>query len=325
MQSTFFVDRALEYLDRHRRGDRPFALIVSFYEPHSPFHFPDGWNRRFRPEEFPDPPISERDRQEQPAIFASLTPDQIRGIQAAYYTSLSFVDAQVGRLIRGLDESKLASRTLVVYVGDNGYMLGQHGRFEKHCFYEPAVRIPLIMRWPGSIPGGRRTAELVEMVDILPTVLRLMRLPAPPGLHGLDLEPLVRGQAGARGHDAIFSEYPENEEAMIRTARFKLIVGTGRRLRQDGYQTGRPLPGPYQRLFDLVDDPGETRDLADDPRHRAIKEDLLHRMYRRLTTTRGSLEPVPPGLSELEAIHWCLVPRDAPSISERPQTRPSAH
>jgi choline-sulfatase len=204
-------------------------------------------------------------------------------------------------------------------------MLGQHGRFEKHCFYEPAVRIPLIMRWPGSIPGGRRTAELVEMVDILPTVLRLMRLPAPPGLHGLDLEPLVRGQAGARGHDAIFSEYPENEEAMIRTARFKLIVGTGRRLRRDGYQTGRPLPGPYQRLFDLVDDPGETRDLADDPRHRAIKDDLLHRMYRRLTTTRGSLEPVPPGLSELEAIHWCLVPRDAPSISERPQTRPSAH
>ena len=107
--------------------------------------------------------------EEQPAIFASLTPDEVRGIQAAYYTSLSFVDAQVGRLIRGLDESKLSERTLVVYVGDNGYMLGQHGRFEKHCFYEPAVRIPMIVRWPGHAPrrpshrrpgrDGRRPAD----------------------------------------------------------------------------------------------------------------------------------------------------------------------
>src|SRR5262249_23499314 len=138
--------------------------------------------------------------------------------------------------------------------------------------------------------------------DILPTVLQLMRLPAPPGLQGMDLGPLVRGKPGASGHDAVFSEYLDNEEAMVRNARFKLIVGTGRRLRQDGYQTGKPLPGPYQRLFDEVDDPGETRDFADDPRYRAVKDDLLHRMYRRMTTTRDGLEPVPPGLSELEAI-----------------------
>ena len=152
-----------------------------------------------------------------------------------------------------------------------------------------------------------------------------MRLPAPPGLQGLDLEPLIRGKPGARGHDAVFSEYPENEEAMVRSARFKLIVGTGRRLRQDGYQTGKPLPGPYQRLFDLVDDPGETRDLAGDPGHQAVKDDLLRRMYRRMTTTRDGLEPIPPGLSPLEAIHWCLVPRDRPTVAnERRRTVPSA-
>jgi choline-sulfatase len=132
-------------------------------------------------------------------------------------------------------------------------------------------------------------------------------------LQGLDLEHLVLGRSGARGRDAVFSEYPENEEAMVRTARYKLIVGTGRRLRQDGYQTGRPLPGPYLRLFDLADDPGETRDRADDPRLRAVKDDLLHRLYRRLASTRDGLEPVPARLSELEAIHWCLVPRDRPT------------
>ncbi len=79
----------------------------------------------------------------------------------------------------------------------------------------------------------------------------------------------------------MFSEYTENEEAMVRSQRYKLIVGSGRRLRQDGYQIRQPLPlpGPYQRLYDMVDDPGETRDLSDDPGFAAVKSDLLERMY----------------------------------------------
>src|SRR5258708_35188097 len=140
-------------------------------------------------------------------------------------------------------------------------MLGQHGRFEKHCFYEPAVRIPLIVRWPDQIKGSRRVFDLVEMIDIMPTILHLMRLPVPPGLQGIDLEPLLRNQPGAHARSVVFSEYLENEEAMIRSARYKLIVGTGRRLRQDGYQTLHPLPlpGPYQRLYDMEVDPNETK------------------------------------------------------------------
>ena len=108
MQSAFFADQALDYL-KHRNG-RPFALIVSFYDPHSPFNFPRQWRRRFRPDQFPVPPVSERDRQEQPEIFASLKPEEVRGIQAAYYTSLAFVDSQIGRLVNGLDEMKLSER-----------------------------------------------------------------------------------------------------------------------------------------------------------------------------------------------------------------------
>jgi choline-sulfatase len=308
MRSNYFVDRALDYMKQHSR--RPFALVVSFYEPHSPFAFPQHWNGRFQPDRFPVPFISEQDRREQPAVFASLSSDDIRGIQASYYTSLSFVDSQIGRLIRGLDDLGLASRTLVVYIGDNGYLLGQHGRFEKHCFYEPAVRIPLIVRWPGRVPHDGRVFDLVEMVDVLPTILHLMQLPAPPGLQGIDLGPLIVGQAGAHGHEVVFSEYLENEEAMVRSERFKLIVGTGRRARQDGYQTDRPRSGPSQRLFDLVDDPGETRDRSADPRLEAVKNDLLHRMYLRMVTTREGLERIPPGLAPLETIHWCLVPRD---------------
>jgi choline-sulfatase len=317
MQSTFFVERAVEFL--RRKHDRPFAMIVSFYEPHSPFHFPENWSRRFQAGQFATSPVSNQDRREQPEIFASLTDLDVRGIQAAYFTSLSFVDSRIGRLIEGLDEMELSDRTLVVYVGDNGYMVGQHGRFEKHCFYEPAVRIPMIMRWPGHIESGRQILDLVEMVDVMPTVLQLMHLPVPPDLDGVNLEPLLEGKPGAKGHDIVFSEYLENEEAMVRSGRYKLIVCTGRRLREDGYQTAEPgrLPGPYERLYDEFADPDETTDLSHDPAHASIKDDLLEQMFCRMTTTRAGLEPIPPGLSRLETIHWCLVPRDQ-------QTAPAA-
>jgi arylsulfatase A-like enzyme len=310
MRSTFFVDRAIQFL--RETHDRPFAMVVSFYEPHSPFEFPTGWEGRFQPSQFTVSPVSKQDSREQPAIFATLSARDVRGIQAAYYSSLSFVDFQVGRLLKALDETGFSDRTMVVYVGDNGYMLGQHGRFEKHCFYEPAVRVPLIMRWPGHLESNRRVTDLVEMVDVLPTVLHLMQLPAPPGLHGIDLVPLLDRKPGAKAHDVVFSEYLENEEAMVRSARYKLIVGTGRRLRQDGYQTAPPLvlPGPYERLYDVVADPQETNDLSRDPGHATVKEDLLDRMVERLTKTREGLAPYPPGLSRLHTVHWCLVPRD---------------
>jgi arylsulfatase A-like enzyme len=310
MQSTFFVDRAIEFLKEKRT--RPFALVVSFYEPHSPFHFPDDWVRRFHASQFASFPVSEQDRRQQPEIFAPLSGDDSRGIQAAYFTSLSFVDSRIGRLIEAVDQMGLASSTLIVYVGDNGYMLGQHGRIEKHCFFEPSVRIPMIMRWPGHIESGRRITDLVEMVDVMPTVLHLMNLPVPPDLQGIDLVPLLKKKPGARAHDVIFSEYLENEEAMVRSARYKLIVCTGRRVREDGYRTSEPWrrPGPYERLYDEVADPEETTDLSQDPAHASIKENLLERMYERMATTREGLEPVPPGLSRLEAIHWCLIPRD---------------
>ena len=320
MQSAYFVDRAIDVLKG--KHDRPFAMVVGFHDPHAPFHFPAEWERRFRPDQFPVPTISERDRLEQPALFASLSADDMRGVQAAYFTSLAFMDFQVGRLIDALDQTGLSSNTLVVYLGDNGYMLGQHGRFEKHCFYEPAVRVPLIMRWPGQIDGSRRVAELVEMVDVLPTILDFMRLPRPRGLQGIDLAPLLRSEPGAQARDVVFSEYLENEEAMIRSAHYKLIVGSGRRLRQDGYQTRYPvpLPGAYERLYDLDHDPGETTDIAADPRVASVKDELINQMYARLKSTWDGLEPIPRGHSRLDSIRWCLVPRPLRACLGIPQT-----
>ncbi len=242
MESAYFVDRALEYMNRNR--DHPFALIVSFYEPHAPFRFPREWLGRYRPKQFQAGSLSEQDREEQPRVFRQLSDDDFRGIQAAYYTSLSFTDAQVGRLLLALDESGLGGNTLVVFLSDNGYMLGQHGLVEKNCFYEPAVRVPLIMRWPGHLPQGKRVSDLVELVDVFPTVCSLLNVPRPPVLHGLNLVPLIEGKPGAERREVVFSEYPENEEAMVRSDRYKLIVGTGRREAKTIWRPAAPCRGP---------------------------------------------------------------------------------
>jgi choline-sulfatase len=308
METTYYADRAIEFFQRPH--DRPFALIVSAYDPHSPFRFPSGWEGRFRPDQFETPEMTDLDRRERPRVFQPLTPDDLRGIQAAYYTSQAYLDHQWGRILEALDGSKLGANTLVVCLGDNGYLLGQHGRAEKHCFYEQAVRVPWILRWPGHVPQGRRIDDLVEMVDVLPTVLHLLGLPAPPDLQGHDLTDLIGGRSGAHGRDVVFSEYLENEEAMVRSDRYKLIVGTGQRVRQDGYETDNPLPGPYERLYDLTADPAETTNVADRAGLAEVKARLLRHLYQRLVTTRAGLEPIPPGLSPIEAVRRCLVPPD---------------
>jgi arylsulfatase A-like enzyme len=310
MDSTYFADQAIEYLNRRR--DDPFFLVVSFYDPHSPFRYPRELAGKYRPDEFTAPPVSEEDQRHRPLLFKDLTDHDAQGIQAAYYTSVNYLDSQVGRVLDALEASGQASNTLVVYLGDNGYMLGEHGRFEKHCFYEPAVRVPLLMRWAGHLPAGRTVDVMVEFVDIFPTVLELLGIASPGDLHGNSLGPLMRGAPGAIGRDVVFSEYLENEEAMVRSERFKLIVGTGNRKRLDGYVTADPTPGPYMRLFDEAADPGETKDLSREPAMRPVLENLLDRLYLRLATTRDGTKPVPPGLSKIEAIHWCLIPRDPP-------------
>ena len=308
MEATFFADRSAAFFDRHK--DRPFALVVGFNEPHSPFKFPDDWPRRYSPNDFDAPTVSHADRASMPKIFQELTQAEVKGIRAAYYTSISYVDSKVGRILDALESSGLAENTVVVYLGDNGYMTGQHGRFEKHCFYEPAVRIPVVIRWPEHLPEGAQVNEMIEGIDLLPTLLELLGVDVPPGVQGRSRADLARGKAGERGRSYVFCEYLENEEAMVCDARYKLVVGTGRRRRQDGYVTDDPTPGPYVHLYDREADPNEDADLTDRPDLADTKRWLIDALYERITTSRNAEDPAPAGLDKLETIRRCLVPKD---------------
>ncbi len=308
MEATYFTKKAVEFFDQHRSD--PFLMVLGYNEPHSPFKFPDDCLHRFKPEEFQARPVSEADRRAMPKVFRGITPEQTQGIEAAYYTSISYLDSKVGQVLDALDASGMAENTIVVYLGDNGYLRGHHGRFEKHCFYEQAVRVPLIIRWPKHLAAGTQIDELIEHVDLLPSLLELVGISPPPDIQGHSFAALAQGIPGEGGRRYVFSEYLENEEAMLCDRRFKLIIGSGRRRRREGFVTDDPTPGPYEHLYDRETDPNEDADLAERPAFAEKKRELTDALFERITKTRNTNDQPPADLDQLETIRWCLVPKD---------------
>ena len=284
-------------------------MMVSFYEPHSPFHFPVEFRGHHQPGEFTAPAVGSEDDWQIPAIFRDLTADEKNGIAAAYYSSVEFLDKNVGLVLEALQQAGLEQETLIIYTGDHGYMLGQHGRFEKHCCFEPAIRAPLVMRYPGKIkPEGSSTA-LVELIDIAPTVLDFCKTKAPAAMQGKSLGPLLAGETNRHRHE-IFIEYSENEEAAVRTENWKFVYMTGTRERQDGYTTGRALPGRTVRLYDLRNDPDELTDVAARPEHAPLVAEFKHLLADHLRRTARQPEHVLANDDVEAVIDSALVPRD---------------
>lgn len=310
MCGTFIANQAIDYLEQHR--NQPFALWTSFQEPHSPYDFPLEDRGRFDPDGFPVPRVGPEDAWQIPLVFRDLTNDEKRGIVAAYYTSVSFLDRNVGRMLDALRRLHLEEDTFVIYMADHGYDLGQHGRFEKHCGYEPSLRVPLIMRYPGKIRRGVVT-DLTEHIDVPATIVDVMDLPPLPVQHGQSLRPYIEGRRMTNARDHVFSEYLENEEAYIKTKEWKYIFCSGKRARQDGYQTDRPTPGRYRRLYNLKDDPGEFTDVA--AAHPEMVEKFSGLLLERYRATHPERASEPAGASRDEAIEFYLRPRDAPAIA----------
>ncbi len=306
MTGTFIANEGCRFLEEHRAD--PFALWVSFHEPHSPYDFPIEYRDRYQPAEFTVPRVGPEDAWQIPLIFRDLSAEEKQGIIAAYYTSVSFLDRNVGTVLNKLRELQLEQDTLVVYIADHGYSLGQHGRFEKHCCYDPALRVPLIMRFPGRIKRGV-VHDFTESIDVAPTILDMLNAEPLPIMHGHSLRPYLEGGRPAAPRDYIFSEYLENEEACVRTERYKFIQCSGKRKRTDGYETENPTPGRYIRLYDVQKDPGEFTDIAAQQPEAAAH--LRKLMLGRFLRTHPEAAQLPKGMDDPVSIDWFLRPRDA--------------
>ena len=307
MSGTFFTVKAEEFL--RQEHEKPFFLWVGFYEVHSPFRFPIEFAGRFDPSIFPVPEVGPEDLDLLPQVFRDLSEQEKRGIIAAYYTSVSYMDRNLGLILDALDRSGRSDDTLVVFNSDHGYLLGQHGRFEKHCCYEEAVRAALVMRLPGVVAPGRSTGALVELIDIVPTILELCRVAIPGNVQGRSLLGLLRGETKVH-RDHVIAEYTDNAEAMVRTDRWKLIHSAGSRRRRDGYALDSSPPGRSTRLYDLADDPSEMKNVADRPENREVVEELLTVLADHLRRTDRDPDTVPITGGIQPILDQCLLPDD---------------
>jgi choline-sulfatase len=305
MKAHHQVGLAEQFLEQNK--DKQFALWLSFHEPHSPYDFPVEDRNLIDAKRFTPPKVGPEDAWQIPKIFRPLTTEDKQGIIASYYTSVAYLDRNIGRVLAKLKQLNLEEDTLVVYSADHGYDLGHHGRFEKHCGYDPAIRVPLIFRYPGKI-SRRAVSDFTEHIDLGPTILDFLGAPPLPVQHGQSLRPYLDGKRVSSPRDHIFSQYLENEEAFIRSSEWKFIHCSGKRARGDGYDIDTPTPGRYNRLYNLRKDPGEFTDVAAaNPKIVAKMEDLLLDRFRK---THPDVQQEPGNVSKQDAIEFYLRPRD---------------
>jgi arylsulfatase A-like enzyme len=312
---TYYANRAVEFINNNKAGR--FLLWVGFHEPHSPFNFPIEYAGKYDPSIVPLPDGSPEDDEYIPLVFKDLTEEERRGIISAYYTSVEYLDKNVGIVIDGLEQAGILKNTVVIYLGDHGYLLNDHKRFEKHMMWEEAIQAPLIITAGGMRPELNVREEMVEFVDVVPTIVDLLGVGKKPDIQGKSLEPFFRGNTD-NSREIVFSEFLADNKAMVRTENWKYIYTTGKHDLAQGYATGNPPSGIRHRLYDLENDPRETTDLSHDPDNIEKLRELQMRMLEIFEETHPDAGKIPDGLGVEGKLAWfCEPPDDNPNLKAK--------
>jgi uncharacterized sulfatase len=197
---------AIRLLEEQKDG--PFFLAVGFYRPHTPYIAPRKYFDMYPLQNIPLAETVENDWEDIPeaALFTKpanwgLPDEKLREAKRAYYAAVSFMDAQVGRVLDALERLNLTEKTIVVLWSDHGYHLGEHGQWMKQSLFEKSARIPFIISVPGGVKG-KASDRTVELLDIYPTLAALNSLPLPNGQDGHNLTPLLKNPDAKWKHPA---------------------------------------------------------------------------------------------------------------------------
>jgi arylsulfatase A-like enzyme len=302
---TTFIAREAEAFIRHRRP--PWFAFCSFIAPHHPFEAPADQIARFDEAAIPLPDfkggvdprfIPEPARKAVDEVLAWADPVK-RRVALHYLAAIRLIDEGVGRLLGALEETGQLANTIVLFNADHGEFLGNHGLIRKPSLhYDEVLRVPLLMRLPGGEAAGRRVPGLVELTDVHPTLLRLAGLGINPGVQGRDWsEALLHN--GPIGRESILSDMYDD---CVRPETCLIAPGGGpymavQTLRTEGWKLNvYPTAGPeYGQLFDLTNDPDESRNLYGDPAYRDVREGMLWRLMQRIA---ANADPLPRVLSQ---------------------------
>jgi arylsulfatase A-like enzyme/alpha-L-fucosidase len=260
------VDEAVKFLSGERDKSKPFFMYLGFPCPHDPRWSAKEFRDLYDPAKLPLPPnyqpvhaynigVDMTCRDERLEAWPR-TPEAIRRHLHDYYSLITGMDRDIGRLLDALDKQALAENTIIIFSSDQGIALGSHGLMGKQNLYDDTQRVPLLISGPG-IPQGK-SAALGYVHDIFPTICELAMVPVPEGIDGRSLAPVIRGKS-EKVRDQLMMAYT-NTQRSVRDGRWKLI-----RLAQIN----------RTQLFDLEKDPRELNDLAADPQHAGQIERLL--------------------------------------------------
>ena len=203
-QTHWCTEKAIEFIGRNREPDKPWLLSINPFDPHPPFDAPWEYYRRYDPLTLPGAhfevgDLAHQERLQEANIdFQNVArhPDELqhKQIQASYYAMIEFLDHEFGRLLDYLDQTRLRENTITIFMSDHGETLGDHGLVLKGSrFYEGLVRVPLMISWPGRIKPGLND-ELVELVDLVPTLYELLGTDVPAYVQGRSLAARLRGE-----------------------------------------------------------------------------------------------------------------------------------
>ncbi len=308
------VQNATRFLDENK--DRRFCLTVQLHGPHDPWVAPAPYDTLYRPSDLPLPPYRAGEYESKPAMQKRIwretgadrfTDEQIRIILAHYYGLVTYSDMLVGKVLNKVAALGLDDKTVVVYTADHGDMMGTHRMFTKgFAFYEPAIRIPLILRAPGGASRGWKVAGAVSNIDFLPTMLDLLGLPPARGVEGRSLVSLWR--AAAKGREVVFGgEGFEGDDrlVMIRTRQWKLT-----RYDEGGGE-----------LYDLERDPNELDNVITNPKYTAVVRQLTRQLEHWDTEYPHAELRIPPQAERADPQRWARVRAAFEEWKKKPGSR----
>jgi choline-sulfatase len=270
--SVVYTNGVIDHLtNKAAKRDTPFFIYLGFNAPHDPRQSPQKFldlypedRIEIPPNFLPEHPFDQGDfkvRDEMLAPFPR-TKEAVQLHRREYYSIISHMDNQIGRLLDALQKSGKASNTYVILTADHGLAVGEHGLMGKQNLYDCSIRMPLLISGPG-IAAGKRVDELVYQHSMYATTCDLAGVEIPKSVGFPSLTPLLHGETQPV-HDAVFSYYRDFQR-MVRTKTHKLIM----------YPQIKRI-----QVFDLVNDPWEMHDLSGDPAIATIKEDLMQRLLR---------------------------------------------
>ncbi|HJN12520.1 MAG TPA: sulfatase-like hydrolase/transferase [Pirellulaceae bacterium] len=260
--TDILADRAINFIEN--QGDQPFFLYLSIYLPHLPWEAVPGEDRAH----YEGKKLSVPDLGKYPE--ATIGENDLRELMRSYYANITCADRNIGRVLAALDSLSLTKDTLVFFIGDNGFNVGQHGllgkgnalilgtKDRKPNMFDHSVLVPFIVRWPGVIKAGSVSDAMVSTIDVLPTLMEISGAKTRLQLDGQSMLPILESQRGVKWRDEYCDTYDmtylkEDHMRMIRTDDWKLVFHFD--------AAGQPLPHRGHELFNLTADPEELKNL----------------------------------------------------------------